>query len=149
LLDLVLGDVTDLQYGLFASESFLQGVATRVGRSLQHEHAGALQTRASGGAGLLGCPRLCPTPSPWLSQGSVRRAVGKHFKNHPTYFRHFWFHDIQPFSHGEIFVFSFGESFHLARLFTWREFLLGKLVCDRLSIDFLGPDLDLQFEFRV
>ena len=45
--------------------------------------------------------------------------------------------------------FSLGEIFHLARIFTWREFLLGELVCDQLSIDFSGPDLDLQFEFRV
>ena len=37
--------------------------------------AGALETRASGEADLLGCPRLCPTPSPWLSQDSVRRVV--------------------------------------------------------------------------
>jgi hypothetical protein len=27
--------------------------------------------------------------------------------------------------------------------------LFGELVCNQLSIDFLGPDLDLQFEFRV
>ena len=27
--------------------------------------------------------------------------------------------------------------------------LFGELVCNQLSKDFLGPDLDLQFEFRV